>query len=47
MVINIKYISKIYLIIDIKIQIQKLSSIRDELLPKLMTGEIDVSEIDI
>ena len=35
------------LIIDIKIQIQKLSSIRDELLPKLMTGEIDVSKIDI
>lgn len=35
------------LIIDIKIQIQKLSSIRDTLLPKLMTGEIDVSEIDI
>lgn len=28
-------------------QIQKLSSLRDTLLPKLMTGEIDVSKIDI
>lgn len=28
-------------------EIQKLSLLRDELLPKLMTGEIDVSEIDI
>lgn len=28
-------------------EIQKLSSLRDTLLPKLMTGEIDVSEIDI
>lgn len=28
-------------------EIQKLSLLRDELLPKLMTGEIDLSEIDI
>ena len=35
------------LILHNKHEIRKLSSLRDTLLPKLMTGEIDVSEIDI
>ena len=30
-----------------KIEIRKLAALRDTLLPKLMSGEIDVSKIDL
>lgn len=33
------------LIIKNRIEAKKLASLRDELLPKLMSGEIDVSDI--
>ena len=35
------------LIIANRIENKKLATLRDELLPKLMSGEIDVSEVEI
>ena len=35
------------LIISIRIESRKLAALRDELLPKLMTGEIDVSDVQL
>ena len=32
---------------NLKSENQRLSSIRDSLLPKLMSGDIDVSDVDI
>ena len=35
------------LIISNRIESRKLAALRDELLPKLMTGEIDVSDVQL
>ena len=35
------------LIISNRIEARKLAALRDELLPKLMSGEIDVSNVDL
>ena len=43
-----KLLAPIYdLVISNRIENRKLASLRDELLPKLMSGELDVSEIDL
>ena len=34
-------------IIELKIQLRKLGELRDTLLPKLMSGEVDVSQVEI
>ena len=36
-----------YQIKENQIEIQKLSDLRDNLLPKLMSGEIDVSKVEV
>ena len=34
-------------VVGLKIQSRKLANLRDALLPKLMSGEIDVSKVDL
>ena len=44
---NLEYVSRLKIIEHLKVENEKLSSIRDTLLPKLISGEIDVSGIQL
>ena len=44
---NCEYVARLKIIEHLKAENEKLASLRDSLLPKLMSGEIDVSDIQL